>query len=196
MKKKIELGMTVILLFTAFILSRKEAISAVESKMAKTVNENCIVIDAGHGGDDPGKIGINGSLEKDINLVIAYKLKSLLESQDYEVVMTRTTADGLYTPGTKNMKVEDMQNRCQIITETMPVFTVSIHQNSYPEEYVKGAQVSFTVSQKRAKSWRTRFRKVWSQGLIQKTTALKKQTKVITCSKKRPLRPSSWNVDS
>ena len=98
--------MTVILLFTAFILSRKEAISAVESKMAKTVNENCIVIDAGHGGDDPGKIGINGSLEKDINLVIAYKLKSLLESQDYEVVMTRTTADGLYTPGTKNMKVE------------------------------------------------------------------------------------------
>ena len=69
MKKKIELGMTVILLFTAFILSRKEAISAVESKMAKTVNENCIVIDAGHGGDDPGKIGINGSLEKDINLV-------------------------------------------------------------------------------------------------------------------------------
>ena len=50
MKKKIELGMTVILLFTAFILSRKEAISAVESKMAKTVNENCIVIDAGHGG--------------------------------------------------------------------------------------------------------------------------------------------------
>lgn len=143
MKKKIELGMTVILLFTAFILSRKEAISAVESKMAKTVNENCIVIDAGHGGDDPGKIGINGSLEKDINLVIAYKLKSLLENQDYEVVMTRTTADGLYTPGTKNMKVEDMQNRCQIITETMPVFTVSIHQNSYPEEYVKGAQVFF-----------------------------------------------------
>ena len=135
--------MTVILLFTAFILSRKEAISAVESKMAKTVIENCIVIDAGHGGDDPGKIGINGSLEKDLNLVIAYKLKSLLESQDYEVVMTRTTADGLYTPGTKNMKVEDMQNRCQMITVTMPVFTVSIHQKSYPEEYVKGAQVFF-----------------------------------------------------
>ncbi len=143
MKKKIELGMTIILLFAAFILSREEAITAVESRAAKTVNEKCIVIDAGHGGDDPGKIGINGTLEKDINLIIAYKLKALLESQDYEVVMTRTTGEGLYRQGTKNMKVEDMQNRCKIITETMPVFTVSIHQNSYPEEYVKGAQVFY-----------------------------------------------------
>ena len=41
------------------------------------------------------------------------------------------------------MKVEDMHNRCEIITKAMPVFTVSIHQNSYPEEYVKGAQVFY-----------------------------------------------------
>jgi len=109
----------------------------------RTVNENCIVIDAGHGGDDPGKIGINGTLEKDINLIIAHKLKTLLESQGYEVVMTRSTGEGLYQPGTRNMKVEDMQKRCGIITETMPIFTVSIHQNSYPQEYVKGAQVFY-----------------------------------------------------
>lgn len=108
-----------------------------------TVNENCIVIDAGHGGDDPGKIGINGTLEKDVNLNIAHKLKILLESQGYEVIMTRETGDGLYQPGTRNMKVEDMHNRCEIITKAMPVFTVSIHQNSYPEEYVKGAQVFY-----------------------------------------------------
>ena len=108
-----------------------------------TVNENCIVIDAGHGGDDPGKIGINGTLEKDVNLNIAHKLKILLESQGYEVIMTRETGDGLYQPGTRNMKVEHMHNRCEIITKAMPVFTVSIHQNSYPEEYVKGAQVFY-----------------------------------------------------
>ncbi len=113
------------------------------SSAAVTVNENCIVIDAGHGGDDPGKIGINGTLEKDINLNIAHKLKVLLESQGYEVVMTRETGEGLYKPGTKNMKVEDMHNRCEIISKAMPVFTVSIHQNSYPEEYVKGAQVFY-----------------------------------------------------
>lgn len=143
MHKKIELAMAVILFFSAVILSRKEAVIMAGSSAAVTVNENCIVIDAGHGGDDPGKIGINGTLEKDINLNIAHKLKVLLESQGYEVVMTRETGEGLYKPGTKNMKVEDMHNRCEIISKAMPVFTVSIHQNSYSEEYVKGAQVFY-----------------------------------------------------
>ena len=135
--------MAIILLCSAFIISRKEAVIMTGSNGALTVNEKCIVIDAGHGGDDPGKIGINGTLEKDINLNIAHKIKVLLESQGYDIVMTRTTGEGLYKPGTKNMKVEDMHNRCEIITEAMPVFTVSIHQNSYPEEYVKGAQVFY-----------------------------------------------------
>lgn len=143
MKKKIELGMAIVLLISAAILSRKEAQIMAVSGEAGTVNENCIVIDAGHGGDDPGKIGINGALEKDINLTIAHKLRELLESQGYEIIMTRTTGEGLYQPGTKNMKVDDMQKRCGIITKAMPVFTVSIHQNSYPEEYVKGAQVFY-----------------------------------------------------
>ncbi|MBO5372184.1 MAG: N-acetylmuramoyl-L-alanine amidase [Lachnospiraceae bacterium] len=135
--------MTIILLLAAAIVSRKEALVIAESKEAKPVNEKCIVIDAGHGGDDPGKIGINGSLEKDINLVIAHKLKVLLESQDYEVIMTRSDSKGLYSAGAQNKKAEDMHNRCEIITEAMPIFTVSIHQNSYPEEYVKGAQVFY-----------------------------------------------------
>ena len=104
--------MAIILLISAAILSRKEAAIMADSKSALTVNENCIVIDAGHGGDDPGKIGINGALEKDINLMIAHKLKALLEAQGYEIVMTRSTGEGLYQPGAKNMKVEDMQKRC------------------------------------------------------------------------------------
>ena len=145
MNKKIELGMAIILLFSAAVFSRRETMEVImtASSSTLTVNENCIVIDAGHGGDDPGKIGINGTLEKDVNLNIAHKLKILLESQGYEVIMTRETGDGLYQPGTRNMKVEDMHNRCEIITKAMPVFTVSIHQNSYPEEYVKGAQVFY-----------------------------------------------------
>lgn len=150
MKKKIELGMAIILVLSAAILSQSWGINkhqqetiATKSSNVKSINQKCIVIDAGHGGDDPGKIGINGALEKDINLNIAHKLKALLESQDYKVVMTRTTGDGLYKQGTQNMKVEDMHNRCDIITENMPVFTISIHQNSYSEEYVKGAQVFY-----------------------------------------------------
>ncbi len=143
MRKKIELGMAIVLLVSVYVLSRKEAVIMADSKAVGTVNENCIVVDAGHGGDDPGKIGINGLLEKDINLMIAHKVKELLESHGYEIIMTRSTGEGLYQKGTKNMKVEDMQKRCEIITKAMPVFTVSIHQNSYPEEYVKGAQVFY-----------------------------------------------------
>lgn len=142
MKKKIELIMAIIILLSVALLSRREGVIFTGAD-AKTINQKCIVIDAGHGGDDPGKIGINNALEKDINLSIAYKLKALLESQDYEVVMTRTTSEGLYQSGSRNKKVEDMRKRCEIIAEAMPVFTVSIHQNSYPEEYVNGAQVFY-----------------------------------------------------
>ena len=103
----------------------------------------CVVIDAGHGGDDPGKVGINDALEKDINLKIAERLQALLEAQDIEVIMTRETEDGLYDAGASNKKVQDMKRRIEIIDEASPVITVSIHQNSYPEEYVHGAQVFY-----------------------------------------------------
>ena len=49
-----------------------------------------------HGGNDPGKIGVDDSLEKDLNLIIAKKVQKLLEQQDVKVVMTRETDAGLY----------------------------------------------------------------------------------------------------
>lgn len=57
--------------------------------------------------------------------------------------MTRETAEGLYDANASNKKVQDMKRRIAIIDETAPALTVSIHQNSYPEEYVKGAQVFY-----------------------------------------------------
>lgn len=88
-------------------------------------------------------MGINGEKEKDINLKIALKLKELLEEENIKVVLTRTDDDGLYSESSNNKKVEDMRKRCDIITDTMPDFTVSIHQNSYTQESVKGAQVFY-----------------------------------------------------
>lgn len=108
----------------------------------------CVVIDAGHGGKDPGKIGINGAKEKEINLLIAEKLKKYLEANDVKVVMTRESDEGLYDAGASNKKVQDMKRRIEIIDETAPQITVSIHQNSYPEEYVHGAQVFFYTGSK------------------------------------------------
>ena len=103
----------------------------------------CVVIDAGHGGDDPGKVGINGAQEKDINLQIALLVKTFLEQNGVNVVMTREDEDGLYDRSASNKKVQDMKNRIALIEETAPDIVVSIHQNSYPEEYVHGAQVFY-----------------------------------------------------
>ncbi len=105
--------------------------------------EFCVVIDAGHGGRDPGKIGINGVEEKKLNLLIAEKLKKYLEANDVKVVMTRDSDEGLYDADTSNKKVQDMKRRITMIEEAAPHITVSIHQNSYPEEYVHGAQVFY-----------------------------------------------------
>ena len=57
--------------------------------------------------------------------------------------MTRTTDTGLYDENASNKKVQDMKQRIQIIEEAQPDIAVSIHQNSYDEEYVKGAQVFY-----------------------------------------------------
>ncbi len=105
--------------------------------------EMCVVIDAGHGGHDPGKVGINGAEEKDINLQIAELVKKYLEANDVKVVMTREGDEGLYDSGADNKKVQDMKRRIELIDETSPQVAVSIHQNSYPEEYVHGAQVFY-----------------------------------------------------
>lgn len=108
----------------------------------------CIVLDAGHGGFDPGKIGVDGQKEAEINLAIAWKVKVYLEANDVRVIMTRETQEGLYDEASDNKKVQDMKRRIDIMEATAPLATVSIHQNSYTEEYVNGAQVFYYAASK------------------------------------------------
>lgn len=143
MKKKIEILMAVILLFSACLFAKEGAVLVGSSNADTEQTKVCIVIDAGHGGADPGKVGINNVEEKVLNLQIALRVQRLLESEGITVILTRTDDNGLYQEGASNKKVEDMRKRCEIITEAMPIFTISIHQNSYPEEYVKGAQTFY-----------------------------------------------------
>lgn len=138
-------GMGVFLLL-GLLAGGKEVSQNVMSKRAAARNEKdrkCVVVDAGHGGIDPGKVGINGALEKDVNLEIALLVKQYLEADDIKVVMTRETDEGLYDANASNKKVQDMKRRVAIIDEAAPEVTVSIHQNSYPEEYVHGSQVFY-----------------------------------------------------
>ena len=141
-------GMTVLLLVAMLYVGREAAVYVTGSGISAQEEKKCVVIDAGHGGDDPGKVGINGANEKDVNLEIAGMLKLFLEANDVEVVMTRESDEGLYDPGASNKKVQDMKRRIRLIEEASPVLTVSIHQNSYPEEYVHGAQVFYYTGSK------------------------------------------------
>ena len=95
-----------------------------------------VVVDAGHGGTDPGKVGVDGSLEKDINLAVAERLKTYLEQDDVKVT-------GLYSETDSRKKMADMKKRCEIIEESGADLVVSIHQNSYHEESVSGGQVFY-----------------------------------------------------
>ena len=68
------------------------------------------------------------------------------------MIMIRDTDKGLYEEQTSNKKVQDMKNRCALINETEPDCVVSIHQNSYHEEYVSGAQVFYYSSSAEGKA--------------------------------------------
>lgn len=138
-KRVMEMMMAVLLLTSVFFLSKEAAMVSNET----AEKEKVIVIDAGHGGADPGMIGIGGLEEKGINLAVSMKLKEALENQGFTVVMTRQEDKGLYEEGTRNKKVQDMQNRIEIMEKAKPILAVSIHQNSYTEESVKGPQVFY-----------------------------------------------------
>ena len=110
-----------------------------------------VCVDPGHGGTDPGKVGITGQLEKDINLAIAKKLKTYLEASDVTVVLTRDKDMGLYSSGDAHKKMADMRKRCQLIEEVKPDLVISIHQNSYHEEAIRGGQVFYYKTSVRGK---------------------------------------------
>lgn len=131
--------MALLLIAGIFGLSREGAKLVSQQKADKAT----VVLDAGHGGADPGKIGVNGEKEKNLNLEIALLLKKELEEHDIHVVLTRSSDEGLYDSNSKNKKVQDLQKRCDLIHKTAPDCMVSIHQNSYTTPEVKGAQVFY-----------------------------------------------------
>jgi N-acetylmuramoyl-L-alanine amidase len=109
--------------------------------------EKIIIIDAGHGGEDCGAIGVTGVYEKDLNLIIAKELGALLEAEGYAVVYTRTQDKLLYMES-ENIKgirkISDLKNRCKIAKEYPNALFVSIHMNSFSNAKYSGLQVYYS----------------------------------------------------
>ena len=163
-KDLLSLGMGLVMIFSLWFLMRyflyTDENLAVDAKAAgvevtdneqesgqgtqdSDTREYLIVIDPGHGGVDPGMLGVNNTVEKEINLAVSYMLKEELEAKGMNVVLTRTTDDGLYEESDSNKKIADMKKRCSIISENKADIVVSIHQNSFSDSAVCGAQVFY-----------------------------------------------------
>ncbi|MEY8338561.1 N-acetylmuramoyl-L-alanine amidase [Lachnospiraceae bacterium 62-35] len=147
MEKKVwaEPLMGLFMLLVVFFIAREAGIMSSQTTAGADEEEKkaVVVIDAGHGGNDPGKVGVDRSLEKDINLQIAEKLKKYLENSDIEAVLTREDDRGLYGAKDSRKKSADMKNRVKLIEKAKPDIVVSIHQNSYHQEDVSGGQVFY-----------------------------------------------------
>ena len=117
---------------------QKELRTGMETVGTAEEKEKVVLLDAGHGGSDSGKVGVNGAKEKEINLKITKNIKDLLEREGVQVVLTREKDEQLAAN-----KVEDLKCRVNLMNDTKPVLAVSIHQNSYYEENVFGAQVFY-----------------------------------------------------
>lgn len=135
---------TAVLLFFGYITYKSGIAKDLSETMSRTLagSKAVVVLDAGHGGFDPGKIGCAGTKEKDINLAIAIKTKKILEKAGYTVVMTREKDIALGDSAASHKKLADLKERVSIIENSGCAVAVSIHQNSYSAD-TKGAQVFY-----------------------------------------------------
>ena len=144
--KHIIFGVVALVLVTASIFEIKNISEDVMSSMP--VTNKTIVLDAGHGGIDPGALTKDkNTTEKDVNLAITLKVRELLESSGGLVILTREDDRSLYTEeGNKTIRQkynENLKNRKKIIEESKADMFVSIHLNAFEQSKYYGAQTFY-----------------------------------------------------
>ena len=147
-KANIILYLSIFLTFLTAIYSY----SAYSENAKVNTLSNTIVIDPGHGGMDGGAVGKTGTLEKDLNLSIALKLKDELLNNGFNVVMTRDTDVMLNNKNEKNNKKRsDLNNRVKIANKIENGLFISIHMNSFADESQNGAQIFYSKNNEKSK---------------------------------------------
>jgi N-acetylmuramoyl-L-alanine amidase len=105
-------------------------------KETKTSTQHIIVIDAGHGGKDPGCIGKGGTKEKNVVLSVAKKLKTKLDADGYKTFLTRSNDTYL-----------KLAERAEFAEKKRADLFISLHANANPSKNVRGFSV-YTLSEK------------------------------------------------
>lgn len=130
------------------ILGGNRAITVI-SENRSIEREHCIIIDAGHGGEDGGATSCTGKLESGYNLEISLRLNDLLQFLGYETAMIRTSDISIYTKGETiaQKKISDLKERVKICNSREGALLLSIHQNNFSDSRYSGAQVFYGESQ-------------------------------------------------
>ncbi len=138
-KKRTVLIVLLIIVIVALSVGTSVIVAAATSPHKKFV----VLIDPGHGGRDFGVTGVNGTKESEFNLAMANDLKKFLMEANFEIVLTRKNAEGLYGDAQDNFKRKDMQERKRIVNKENPDIIISIHANKFPDKSRRGAQVFY-----------------------------------------------------
>lgn len=126
--------------------SVKTVMAEAQGQMPLAPGLPTVVIDAGHGGFDGGAVGVDGIVEKDINLAIAKKLQMFFAVNGFPTVMTREEDRSLEDPGLETVrkrKNSDIHNRKALADSCGDCILLSIHQNKFPQSKSFGAQVFY-----------------------------------------------------
>lgn len=149
MKRKIAFWGMFIASLTLFSLQTLQAFGIVAFHADFFQKKGTVIIDAGHGGEDGGAVGVNGVLEKDINLRIALELEKYLLQNQFEVIMIRDSdiSVGDQSLGTiSERKRSDTKARLHRVEETGECILISIHQNHFSQSKYSGAQVFYSAN--------------------------------------------------
>lgn len=130
--------------FVAITLGGSRAVTVI-SESRPLSNRRCVIIDAGHGGEDGGARSCTGILESKINLQIAMRLNDLLNLLGVQTKMIRTTDRSVFTEGDSiaARKISDLKERVRIVNASGCAFLISIHQNYFSDNRYSGAQVFY-----------------------------------------------------
>ena len=146
-RKMLPVYVVVLALFLAIGVAGSRMVTVFGSSPLE--NRRCVIIDAGHGGEDGGASTREGVLESNINLQIALRLNDLMQLLGIQTKMIRTQDISVYTQGETiaAKKVSDLKNRVKTVNETQNALLVSIHQNHYAQSQYSGAQVFYAQTQ-------------------------------------------------
>jgi N-acetylmuramoyl-L-alanine amidase len=150
-------GVIILCVGFAFVKIVDKSSSAPPLPTSTENDKTKIVIDPGHGGEDPGAVGADGTLEKDLNLEIAKLICALCILNGKDVIMTRTEDTLLYDYSgelddyTGQKKVYDLKNRLKIASEYENALYLGIHMNKFSQARYSGAQIYYSKNNPKSK---------------------------------------------